>query len=62
MSRRLILAALALFAFLSLESCGMARSVAPKPGPQPYNPTIVNPTPVPSMDPGQNEQPVEGHH
>ena len=59
--RRLILAALAMLAILSLASCGVSRSVAPlslKPAIAP-----VAPAQSPSgADQGGDEQPIAGRH
>jgi len=63
MTRRLILAALAMLAILSLESCGVGRIAGPattrdnKPAvSQNYQPTAS------PIDQGGNEQPVAGRH
>jgi energy-converting hydrogenase Eha subunit F len=60
MMRRLILAALAMLAILSLASCGMSRSFAPQ---------ALKPQPVPQVQPqtggadqGGDEQPIAGRH
>ena len=75
MTRRLILAALALFAFLALESCGVSRLAGPvndsrtfaatqfkkKPHDNPLPVIQPDPTTVPT-EPGQDEQPIERSH
>ena len=76
MTRRLILAALALFAFFALESCGVSRLAGPvndsrtftatqfkkKNNNQKPVPVVQNePTTVPN-EPGTDEQPIERSH
>ena len=75
MTRRLILAALALFAFLALESCGVDRLAGPvtdaralsaqsfkKDHKTPQNPVPVQVIPVASQgDPVGDDQPLDGH-
>ena len=59
MMRRLILAALAMLAILSLTSCGVSRSFAP----QPFKPVIVQtPQTGGGVDQGGDEQPIAGRH
>ena len=75
MTRRLILAALALFAFLALESCGVNRVAGPVNDTRAFSATafkkVNNRKPVPvaqsdpttiPTEPGQDEQPVERGH
>ena len=57
--RRLILAALAMLAILSLTSCGVSRSFAP----QPLKPVSVQGQPqTGGVDQGGDEQPIVGHN
>jgi len=61
MMRRLMLAALAMLAILSLASCGVSRSLAPqslKPVPAPQ----VQPQTGGGVDQGGDEQPIAGRH
>ena len=59
--RRLILAALAMLAILSLTSCGVSRSFAPDPyGPKPA--PVMKPTGNVPDQGGTDEQPIAGRH
>ena len=64
MTRRLILAALAMLAVLSLESCGISRINGLDKN-RDNGKKIVQVQPAPSggaVDQGQDEQPVDGRH
>jgi hypothetical protein len=59
MMRRLILAALAMLAILSLQSCGVSRSLAPA---HLNSQTVTQVQPTSGGDQGGDEQPIAGRH